>query len=344
LQWNKIPNFCSLCHELVNDYSEHVGKRDHICMEIVFRVLCQYQRTWRSPVELVRLFTDSFSSKFKTGSGMGAMHRYEALDQRQRRQELLLLLMHLQEREMIFIGRDFDNERHGSSTGISAFLVLHEHMMRGIVAMIPMLDQKDVACLAQMCSATYNCETVYDLCGFDLLMKKPGILAPQDLNTSEWPASSGNGAAHALHPKECPPMVFSEPTYSLKAACVRRVLGQLRFALADECVGIPPVWESVARGTPDTYLYAVAQTAVRMLIAEIIACKVMEYAVRVEPTWRRCGSPTMLSNAVARGKDPLDTLVGRSAIATASRPPLHNEGWLQFASQAPFRVMQLRSK
>lgn len=44
--WDRIPNWCSLCGEPHNGWFVHTGKRDHHCFEIILDSLIQHDRRW----------------------------------------------------------------------------------------------------------------------------------------------------------------------------------------------------------------------------------------------------------------------------------------------------------
>ena len=44
--WNSVDNWCTLCTEPHNGWNEHRGKREHICLEMVYDLIARSFRPW----------------------------------------------------------------------------------------------------------------------------------------------------------------------------------------------------------------------------------------------------------------------------------------------------------
>lgn len=142
-------------------------------------------------------------------------------------------------------------------------LVMFKEFHKPMLRLFPHSDQKHLSGLTQMAASNYNLETVFELCQLEQLLTAKVM-----------------GVTH-----------LDELTYNTKGNVVRDILGQLRFSIEEESVPIPAMLKEVA-----PYLVVICQLAARMLICEIVFCRLSEYVCRVEGVWHAQGMPCL--NAV----------------------------------------------
>jgi hypothetical protein len=320
--WNATDNWCSLCKEPHNMWQEHIGKRDHVCLELFYhamakeprswnpqQILHDYWATWHSGVsflghEALGCNKDVYSSQYRTiaeieegditsiADAHGKFLRYfDKAWELPRRTELFAILSHLRRKGFLSFGSEHSGHRSpsvkpvdpsgppdGSSEGgggggpsesysviqwqgaLVQFKEFHIPMMR----LFPNSDQKDLSGLTQMASSNYNLETVFELCQIGRLInpKAFGVTKVDDIN------------------------------YTAKSNVVRDILGQLRFAIEDDSLPIPAAIGGGSRHLKP-HDVVLCQLAVRMLVCEIVFCRLSEYICRVDGVWRSQGMPSV---------------------------------------------------
>ncbi|KAG8344143.1 hypothetical protein ERJ75_000130200 [Trypanosoma vivax] len=355
--WNETENWCSLCREPFNSWNEHRGKRDHICLEMFYNALVQYNRRWSPALvwweleesTMARRRCASMPRVAKTGvpwdgvaplngsfvdyvlapnEGKGAlkalMSCYDHAEHLRRRLELHALLQHLihngivrTDRASISGGASF----HGS-------LVMFKELFPNLTNLFPFADAKEISALTQMIASSYNSETVFDLCNFSALLpvgredemaeKCAGGDSPRSRTAGE---EVGNP-----NPPESGSRI--EHTYHWKGVFCRGVMGQLRWALESDSVACPMASPHVSLARDDKSLYwqIIAEHACRLLLAELTFCRVSEYVVRVEGVWRQRGQETSVR------ADDLQAL----SVADIHRQHTSNWGLLKYVNEHLF--------
>ena len=251
--WNKIDNWCSLCKEPFGQWNEHRGKRDHLCLELFFDTVLDYDRTWAPGTTWV----DS-KSRFHQAT-LEKLFKWHDDQERDRRESVFHMLRYLRDEGVIVPGparwKEHSVARIGA--GQQGAMVMFRWMHPHILHVFPNADAKQISAFSQMCASMYNLETTFDVCGLkDLLL--PGDVAPT-------------------------PTGETEVSYADKAFIVRHLLGQLRWAM-DTDVAVPR-YHSIAWSCPP-HLALLAEKAGHGLITDMIFCRVCEYVSRVEYVWR----------------------------------------------------------
>ncbi|AAZ10432.1 KREPB6 [Trypanosoma equiperdum] len=317
--WNETENWCSLCLEPLNSWSEHRGKRDHICLEMFYNAITQYGRRW-SPSTLwweveectllrrhasPRLVLDGGEGFFSgcildyvrdsTGKRGGLsllMDYYDRMEHYKRRLELYACIQHLIDNGIVRTDR-------GSLGGGASFhgsLVTFKELFPNLVNMFPFADAKEISALTQMIASTYNGETVFDLCNFQGLLpagQGGGDTTGGKGNTSGCGNSQQRLAFNAEQKgsEDSSVTASAEGVYSYhwKGMFCRGVMGQLRWALECDSVACPLKRADGSKHVCDPYWQVLSEYTCRALLAEMVFCRVSEYIVRVEGVWRKCG-------------------------------------------------------
>ena len=309
--WNATENWCSLCKEPFNSWNEHRGKRDHICLEMVYDAVIKYpHRVW-DPLgvwEQVASFVSVPSSSVVDGpharaaSSHGGTHagkegerestarrhkRFLGVYDRQehvRRQNLLLALKVLVDARVLIFDQDRlrQSPLSNNSIGLHGSLVMFKRLFPPLISMFPSAEAKDISGMTQMVSASYNLETVFELCDLRSLLTKKEYQARCAKPSTE----DGGGVAIYDSEEARSAAAAGELSYFTKGVLVRQIFGQLRWMTEEGSVECP-----FGEGTVLPHLQIIGEYACEALIAEIITCKICEYVCRVEQVWRDQGAP-----------------------------------------------------
>lgn len=265
----------------------------------------------------------------------------EAYDKGQlvRRSELTAMLAHLIDVGVIGTTAEAStgNRSHWFGGYLDAHLVIHEFLLLPLVRLFPATDLPLLCNYEDFVSASYNLETVYDVCGFaqidpeasghgasdnaqaqaaqasspqltswggSMMMGSGVVASPSPVTSANDPEDGGTGSAcegdePALSPSEA--VRFHHKTNFVKGA-----LAQLRWCVKDR----EPPREIVdmlgGMGSPQ---YAVAETlgkrACRALLNEMIDMRICEYMVRSEQVWHRVGRERRLLTGDADTDDAM---------------------------------------
>ncbi|RNE99341.1 hypothetical protein TraAM80_08252 [Trypanosoma rangeli] len=329
--WNETENWCSLCLEPHNGWNEHRGKRDHICLEMFYNALVQYNRQWtpatlwwevekctllrRSSSDASRLcldithellgesYLDYVHAPTAGKDNLSALMKYyDRAEHYERRLELYACIQHLIENGIVRTDRTAlsgGSSFHGS-------LVAFKELFPNLVNMFPYADAKEISALTQMIASTYNSETVFDLCNFRALFPwEQGQEVTEAKNHISPSTEEIRGDAII------PDSAVGEYSYHWKGVFCRGVMGQLRWALESDSVACPLQTGKGKRGGvfSDQYWHVLAEHTCRALLAEMVFCRVSEYVVRVEGVWRRRGQKVVQSPTIAGRSNGDDALL-----------------------------------
>ncbi|ORC88186.1 uncharacterized protein TM35_000182430 [Trypanosoma theileri] len=298
------PEWCDLCKEPVALWVNHHGRKDHALMDMHYTQMIEYPRRW-NPEEILNVFFDELQLPVET------YQRYYATYEREHRNELYAMLLKLEEAKMLYFGEPRDTYLHRMQGGLRGMdhqgaLVLHRYLLGPFMRLYPNGHIQDYSNLVDFVTCAYNMETVYDLCGFYTLDKvalkadyKPSSPAAlglggiavhssashgftkqatdqrQELQQQQRQGSVGSSGGRSAADME-------EEAFSRKAVFVRQLLGQLRWLTL-------PAEEHPAGFTFPEHLILLGEICLKSLVVEIIAARLCEYMVRVEPVWRDHG-------------------------------------------------------
>lgn len=299
--WNEIPHWCSLCLEPLNDWDNHRGKRDHICLEMFYDSLIHTERQWNPENIWEEVYARVLGSRRRNATPVSqGTNNNSALDDllrsqkespfsmyfttfdqnepAQRRRELNACLTFLQKKGILHI--DSSNLHQASFYG---GVVMFKELFTPLAQMFPRADAKEVSALTQMVYATYNNETVFDLCTLETLipetlLKERAAISPPPTDASFDEETAMLSCDNSLEDSDAVP-------YYLKGIFFRAILGSLRWSLEPDTLSPPPGLGI----NEDKYgvFCVLAAHAARLLLAELIFYKVSEYVVRVEGVFRR---------------------------------------------------------
>ncbi|KAH8612048.1 hypothetical protein ERJ75_001015400 [Trypanosoma vivax] len=299
------PEWCDLCKEPVALWVNHHGRKDHALMDMHYTMSMEYPRRW-NPEEVLAVFFDELRMP------VGVYQRNYSCYERLHRNELYAMLLELEEAKMLYFGEPRNTYLYRMQGGLRGMdhqgaLVLHRYILGPFMRLYPNGHIQDFSNLVDFVTCAYNMETVYDLCGFYTLDK---VALKADYKPSS-PAALGLGgiAVHssATHGFAQNPTEFQwqpqqqqrrpaavgvagsrsaadmeEEAFSRKAVFVRQLLGQLRWLTL-------PGEEHPAGHRFEEHLVLLGEICLKSLVVEIIAARLCEYMVRVEPVWREHG-------------------------------------------------------
>ncbi|RNF07970.1 hypothetical protein TraAM80_03015 [Trypanosoma rangeli] len=300
------PEWCDLCKEPVALWVNHHGRKDHALMDMHYTQMMEFPRRW-NPEEVLAVFLDELG--LPVGNYQGYYSGYE----REHRNELYAMLVTLEGEKMLHFGEPRDtylNRMQGGMRGMDhqGALVLHRYILGPFMRIYPNGHIQDYSNLVDFVTCAYNMETVYDLCGFYTLDK---VALKADYKATS-PAALGLGGI-AVHSSASHGFVqqaietplqqqqqqrqqrnpaagtssrsaadMEEEAFSRKAVFVRQLLGQLRWLTL-------PGEEHPAGYTFSPHLMLLGEICLKSLVVEVIAARLCEYMVRVEPVWRDHG-------------------------------------------------------
>jgi len=256
-QWNLTDTWCSLCQEPYNDFGKHVGKKDHICLEMVFDAICIQPRRWIPSHVWRALEHRQFSPNVDFGSVVKTFDVQEKL----RREKLLAVLYYLKRKGVLkkcWIRPEISAvDRAVSLTPSEDAWYLagkgNDFMMQlqipAILRLFPRSTSKQQAAFGQQAMVTYNIEQMWDTVNMTALL---------DISSN-----------------------VSVP-FIYKTLIQRGIIGEL-MSIVDPA---PTEHYPVAFTGVEHQL---AEYAVEALVTECVYMKAMEFVLRVEPAWRMYG-------------------------------------------------------
>jgi hypothetical protein len=308
------PQWCDLCKEPVAQWVNHMGRKDHALMDMHYTCMMEWQRRW-NPEHLIQAFQEHLGI-----DSIEPLHRLFSLEDQHGRNEIYAMLVKLEEAGMLSFGETRDTYLHMMLGGLRGMdqqgaLVLHECLFKPFVHLYPDAHIQDYSNLVDFITCGYNMETVYDLCGMYTLDKlalkaqfgptSPAAMGLGGIATSssasfgyrnESTAASCTAAAATtttapVNPKAAQAQVakarreqenMEEEAFSRKAAFMRQILGQLRWLLM-------PTQVHPAGYTFPEHIITLGEICLKALVVQIVASRVVEYTVRVEPVWHSFG-------------------------------------------------------
>ncbi|KAG5490404.1 hypothetical protein JKF63_00524 [Porcisia hertigi] len=193
--WETVPHWCGLCSEPVNSWHNHIGKREHMCLEMILnsigsgRGLWESERVW----ENIELFRSHYTKRprgqprtpsptvqrlLKEGLYVpGPDHPlgifYDAFDRGDpyaRREELHLLLLYLKECGMLCLTPELF-----PPAVFQGHLLLQSEVMPVLTRIFPDGEVRGMSALLQLITSTYGLMMVYETCGMERLVP-PSLL------------------------------------------------------------------------------------------------------------------------------------------------------------------------
>lgn len=381
--WETVPNWCELCFEPLNGWDYHVGKREHICMEMVLNAAAAHPRNWSAKEvwQQTELFRTHYARRprgqprtpsaqvrrmLRAGLVLPAVDSpmnifYEAYDKASpaaRREELLLLLLHLQEKGFLSFSPELYNAAcHQGS------LVLYKEVMPSLASIFPTSEVRGCSAMTAMIASNFNAESVYVLCGMEALVTPELMhsrLASPDAKGGRSNTSNSEAAGRAEDGGDEDPGSGEDVAEledgitsgggvprAVRTSLPRAILGSLRWALELDVVAPPPALHMCE--VRYAHYTTLAARAARLLVAELIYDRVSEYVYRVEDVLRSDRGqeliralrgaplsstvPSSFSNRAGEA-GALSAAQMRALFARTLVPPLSNHGMLQFTNGA----------
>lgn len=311
------PNWCDLCSEPVAAWTNHIGRKDHALMDFHYTQMVRFPRRW-NPEELMQAFQESLGI-----DSIEPYHRLFAHHDQTGRNEVHAMLRKLEEAGMLHFGNVKDtylNVMQGGLRGTEhqGALVLHECLIGPFVHLYPEAHIQDYSNLVDFITCAYNMETVYDMCGMYTLdtialKSQMGPSSPAALGlggiatsssaafgfnnegaaaSSTTTAAAGGGDASAAQSSRQAQMLaakaerdrenMEDEAFSRKATFMRQILGQLRWLLQPDQI-------HPSGYTFPEHIITLGELCLKALVVQIVATRIVEYMVRVEPVWYNFG-------------------------------------------------------
>jgi hypothetical protein len=378
--WETVPNWCELCSEPVNAWEHHVGKREHLCLEMTLNAALAYPRSWYGPDLWWRteLFREHYAKRprgqprtpsknvqrlLRAGMVVPAVMSpmnifYEAFDKNEpaaRREEILLLLTHLNEKGLLTLSSDTL-----TSTAYEGQLVLYKELMPLLARVFPDAEVRYCSAMTMMIVSAFNLDTVYFLCGLEVFMtpelmrglggataassrqplaqtKGAGEAGSSDDRKSE--SSSSDDTRFGDEQEELSSSDEEGVSLNRTAELTRAILGCLRWSLEPGTVSPPPAISQ--GGSRYAYYSTLAARAARLLLAEIVYNRLSEYVFRVEDLLRSDFGQNLLRARGGIGSDTIGTAQIRVLHTRRLVPQLSNYGIMQFTSGVGLRAAKV---
>ncbi|KAG5473809.1 hypothetical protein LSCM1_04439 [Leishmania martiniquensis] len=318
--WETVPHWCELCCEPVNNWCSHVGKRDHLCLEMILNSVASSKGLWESNKvwDSIELFRSHYTKRprgqprtpsptvqrlLKEGLYVpGPNHPlgifYDAFDRGDpyaRREELHLLLVHLKECGMLCLSPDLF-----PAAIFQGHLLLSSELVPVLTRIFPDGEVRGISALLQVVRCTYGLAAAYETCGMERLVPvsllqrrglNPELLSAlssvEDDNDDLAATDDAVGGAEARDEgTEGGPRngaLSTDQTMamrSLSAAMPRAILGSLRWALTPEDASPPPI--IFEQHKRNAHLAILAARAARLLMSELVFERIAEYVCRLE--------------------------------------------------------------
>lgn len=316
----KNPSWCQICREPISLWVNHMGRKDHSLLDAHYTQIVEWPRKWDAE-KMLREFAALHGLPIESLQG-----RYSKYDQ-QRRGEIFAITQHLAERNVLSMGDPkllFLNRMQGGLRGVDqqGALVLHQFILGPFMRLYPEEHIQNYSNLVDFCTCAYNLETVYDLCSFSKLdkisTKEMKVTSPGAMGMGGQGSAFGNNQGAELNAgagksAETQTDAEYEEAFSRKASFIRSLFGQLRWVTSNGRE------HPAGKKVPHDCI-VLCEILVKALVAEIIACRLCEYIIRVEPIWREYGFERQVRDMPKRVAEPLV----RDLIRYHYRPMQHD--------------------
>ncbi|XQJ28710.1 hypothetical protein NXY56_004738 [Leishmania guyanensis] len=188
--WETVPHWCELCSEPVNSWHSHMGKRDHMCLEMILNTMVSSKGLWEPDKvwDSIELFRGHYTKRprgqprtpsptvqrlLKEGLYVPSPDHplsifYDAFDRGDpyaRREELHLLLLYLNECGMLCLTPDLF-----PPAVFQGHLLLHSEVVPVLTRIFPDGEVRGISALLQMITCTYGLAAAYEMCGMERLV------------------------------------------------------------------------------------------------------------------------------------------------------------------------------
>lgn len=314
-KWETVPNWCDLCCEPVNAREQHIGKREHICMETALQAAVAYPRRWSAPEvwEGAELFRHHYTRRPRGQPRQLSAHMrrmleaglhvpapdsplnmfYEAFDRDEpmaRREEIIVLLLHLQACGVLHLtpANLADAALHGSA-------VLHKELMPLLLRVYPDAEVRSFSAMLALSHSAWAAEALFYFAGLQALLTPELIRAFSGKSSKALMSSLEGGDDGAEGGGEGPQTDAVDGSgdggdeaggVSMYLRCItpRAVLGMLRWSSEPEKMQVPPA--ILADEKRYGHYTTLAARACRLLLSELAFLRVSEYVVRAESLMR----------------------------------------------------------
>lgn len=254
-QWNATPNWCSLCIEPINSWNEHQGKREHICLEMVYDAMQQCERRWDAgevlmstetlrrqcggrggyvPEATRRLLREGLVVPHADSSIQVFFERFDHTDALCRRQALHHLIYYLHCKGVL--------QLRSEGLALAAFhgsMVTFKELFPQLARVFPRAEAKDISAMTQMVASTFNFETLYDMNGLDALVQA---------------LSLGGGRNSAVKDSTTSPATMTHATAMRRSSsnsCCSSIGGATSSSAATTVVGLASMKDSISDAASD---------------------------------------------------------------------------------------------
>jgi hypothetical protein len=306
----RADNWCDACGEPITVWVQHMGRMDHSLLDLHYNCIADYpHRRWdagkvldAAAAGLRKSTTESIARCYKDAEG-------------ERRLAIVAMVRKLHADGVLSLGNM--NEQPQFAGMQSAAYVGSMTQFRLLPpAILDLFPNASVGALSDvMCFvlASYNMETVYDLCGFKHIDEATGQDDAPDMSpfAAKAAASFGGGSAGAVGGVADGEAPADDETgaggvgFSRKGSFVRGLLGQLRFVSGEKPVS--------GGGTVQAHHEVIARELSRAICVESLFVRTSEYSLRMEPVWRAKGMEQLRADAPLYNPD-----LGRATNARGS--------------------------
>ncbi|KPA75070.1 putative mitochondrial KREPB7 (KREPB7) [Leptomonas pyrrhocoris] len=352
------PHWCDLCSEPIGQWVNHIGRKDHALMDFHYTNMVEWPRRW-NPEELLKAFQESLGV-----DSIEPFHRLFSVEDQYNRNEVYAMLAKLEEAGMLYFGETRDTYLHIMVGGLRGMdhqgaLVLHECLFAPFARLYPEAHIQDYSNLVDFITCSYNMETVYDMCGMFTLDKvalrsqlgpsSPAAMGLGGIATSSSasfgyknecavaspsPSAAATAATTVLSSRQAQMQSakaererenMEDEAFSRKATFVRQVLGQLRWLLMPDQV-------HPAGYTFPEHVITLGELCLKALVVQIVAARVVEYQVRIEPVWHNCGFERRKLNVAAVASKSADVTPTLFSYSHRPVPPKIGEFYSNHSS------------
>lgn len=292
---------CELCHEpLALPYGAHCTRGDHWCMELMYNATTDYPlRVWNPDTAIAGLshlharLPAGRAAQLPRGPPGGprsepAAALFERLcavfdrDDHARRREVFELIRFLHAHEVLLLDdrmHVLEDDTCPAGPFHSGALLMAHFTSEEIFRLFPDASSGAVTTILGFTLATWNWETVYDLCGLEALDERR-----RREQTLQWVPHAADGTDAADDDGE--PKGELAQCVTSKARFCLGIVGQLRWALGENESTRP---EAISDDAASDAMRVLCRALARALVAECLVCRTCEFVVRTDGIWRERG-------------------------------------------------------